>query len=576
MDLLFSAAPPNTLAAIAAEGLRVWLYPTAPPIGARLLILFGRAGGSVHVSETRISWDLVNSGSAAYYTVIAAEPDGVPTVFNPHPLLDMPGQQLQSYLFMYPTAASPFIMGYDTTTIPTPAPNTTAPPHPPSRRRGRSDRESKRSASSSSPSPERHHHRYRKHHRLSGEGHSSRHPRRHSSYRSGSGSSSSGSEPERNDATTMFKDAADRPIKRVKGSSMQVIRNSEPLRAFAPPAQVDALLEAVGNEINNYSAANFCTGATDIYIARQVASGSANRDPSWYTLPAFHDTVWYDQRDTSPAIASKVVYFGFTMSRNWTPESLRGFHFLPKARAAALANGHFNYARDDWMLMFRGLAVTYGALYDAEYQSAFQEMHSHICNEQIGQSYTFPFLESAVNDWFFRLGTAARNPRAPFILPGYTEPAITFGFTPRKWADVFRAGFYTLIEQLDNPLHFQTYNLRRVGQPAYPMPMHKPSRGPTSNKRQQGSDHTPAVTPSSGGASNPAPKGRGKTPPPQPTGLRGSCATSASYGITKSTSSLQMPYRRSARARAPASTTPTSPRTLRGWQHWQWPRSLLW
>jgi hypothetical protein len=288
------------------------------------------------------------------------------------------------------------------------------------------------------------------------------------------------------------------------------------------------LLEAVGNEINNYSAINFCTGATDIYIARQVASGSANRDPSWYTLPAFHDTVWFDQRETSPAIVSKVIYFNFTMSRNWTEESLRGFHFLPKARAAALAHNHFNYSRDDLLLLFRGLAVTYGAIFDGEYQSVFQEMHSHICNEQIGQSYPFTFMEAAVNDWFFRVATAARNPRAQFMLPGYSEPQTTLGYTPRQWADVFRAGFYSLVEQIDNPLHFQTYTLRRVGQPAYPMPMHKPSKGTGGgpSKRQgsdrQGSDHTPITPSGTGGAHTPASKGRGRTPPSPANGPNGS------------------------------------------------------
>ncbi|KAJ1395082.1 hypothetical protein B484DRAFT_439048, partial [Ochromonadaceae sp. CCMP2298] len=110
--------------------------------------------------------------------------------------------------------------------------------------------------------------------------------------RAESGSDSDGSQSDAgNDATTTFRDAAHRRIKRVKGSSMQLIRASEPLRAFASPARVDALLASVGNEINNYSAVNFTAGATDIYIKRQVSSGSADRDPSWYNLPPFYDLV---------------------------------------------------------------------------------------------------------------------------------------------------------------------------------------------------------------------------------------------------------------------------------------------
>ncbi|KAJ1430459.1 hypothetical protein B484DRAFT_395896 [Ochromonadaceae sp. CCMP2298] len=45
-----------------------------------------------------------------------------------------------------------------------------------------------------------------------------------------------------NGATTTFRDAANRTITRVKGSVMQTIRISEPLRAFSPPAHLDELL----------------------------------------------------------------------------------------------------------------------------------------------------------------------------------------------------------------------------------------------------------------------------------------------------------------------------------------------
>jgi hypothetical protein len=128
---------------------------------------------------------------------------------------------------------------------------------------------------------------------------------------------------------------------------MQTIRASKPRRAFAPQARIESLLEEVGNELNNYSAYNFAKGASNLYVLKQVALGSSDRDPSWYTLPAFQELVWHQQLRSNASIATKVIYFTWTLSRNWGPDSLRLFHFLPYSRAHAIASNHFKCTRDD-------------------------------------------------------------------------------------------------------------------------------------------------------------------------------------------------------------------------------------
>jgi hypothetical protein len=235
---------------------------------------------------------------------------------------------------------------------------------------------------------------------------------------------------------------------------MQTIRTSEPLRAFAPPARIESLLEEVGNELNNYSAFNFAKGASNLYVSKQVASGSSDQDPSWYTLPAFQDLVWFQQLESNPAIATKVIYFTWTLSRNWGPDSLRLFHFLPYARAHGIASNHFKCTRDDWALAIRGLALTYGALYDDAFQDIFQRMHSEICNGQIGHSFSFPFLEAYTSDMFYRLSVATHTPTTPTYLPGNPVAVITADYTPRIWAQAFMTGFNSITTQFNSPLSF--------------------------------------------------------------------------------------------------------------------------
>jgi hypothetical protein len=190
-----------------------------------------------------------------------------------------------------------------------------------------------------------------------------------------------------------------------------------------------------------------------------------------------------------------VFYFQWSLSRNWQADSLRLFHFLPVSRAAALSNNHYKCTREDFILVLRGMAITYGACYGKWYQSAFQSMHSLAVNEQTGHSFSFEYLESLLNDMFYRFMAAARAPRIPVTLPGGTVVITPFDLSPRRWAAAFLAGFVSLATLLQSPLPYQTYTLRRHGQPSHPVPSHRPVRSsepregpPTGGKepRQRG------------------------------------------------------------------------------------------
>jgi hypothetical protein len=194
--------------------------------------------------------------------------------------------------------------------------------------------------------------------------------------------------------------------------------------------------------------------------------------------------VWFQQLESNPTIATKVIYFTWTLSRNWGPDSLRLFYFLPYSRAHGIASNHFKCTRDDWALAIRGLALTYGALHDDAFQDIFQRMHSEICNGQIGHSFSFAFLEAYTSDMFYRLSVATRTPTTPTHLPGNPVAVITADYTPRIWAQAFMTGFNSITAQFNSPLSFQTYTLRRQGQAHYPFPSHKPVRANQPRKER--------------------------------------------------------------------------------------------
>jgi hypothetical protein len=148
----------------------------------------------------------------------------------------------------------------------------------------------------------------------------------------------------------------------------------------------------------------------------------------------------------------------------------------PTTRVQRLHRNHFKCTRDDWALAFRGLALTYGALYNDAFQDTFQAMHSAICNGQICHSFSFAFLEEYTSDMLYRLSIATRTPTTPTLLPGNPVAVINSAYSPRIWAQAFMTGFISITAQFDSPLSFQTYNLRRQGQPHYPLPSHKPVR----------------------------------------------------------------------------------------------------
>jgi hypothetical protein len=193
--------------------------------------------------------------------------------------------------------------------------------------------------------------------------------------------------------------------------------------------------------------------------------------------------------------------FLWTLSRNWQADSLRLLHFLPVARAATLAKNNFKCTREDFILALRGMAITYGACYGRWYQSAFQEMHSIAVNEQTGHSFSFEYLESLLNDMFYRFATAARAPRIPVLLPGGACEVTPIDLSPRRWAAAFLAGFTSLSILLQNSLPYQTYNLRRHGQPQHPHPVFRPVR---ASEPREKPDREPQQR---GTATQPTPRG---------------------------------------------------------------------
>ncbi|KAJ1412487.1 hypothetical protein B484DRAFT_402290 [Ochromonadaceae sp. CCMP2298] len=467
-NLLHTAAPETTVAQCATLNLRVWQWGTSEvSAGDHVIIAVARPHFSAMVETTTISWPTLLSGAIATYTVLYALTGGQVVLHQPQPFQEYPGMMWSDHFVIDNTsAAAPYLAGYSASTASTAA--LPPPPLPKARRRERSPSPSSSSSDSSSSSESSRRKRKRKHHakhskhggkRSSKKHKHSKHSSRKPRGQHNSSSSESGTESDRQ-GTTTFKDAADRQVVRVKGTAVQTIRVSEPLRAFSPPAHVDAVLA-------------------------DVTSGRTDRDPSWYTLPAFHDLVWFNQRETNSGIVLKVFFFAFDLARCFTPDSLRLFHFLPTSRASQVANAHYKCTREDWVLILRGMAVTYGPAYDPVWQTAFQSMHSTACNEQVGHSFSFEYLEAYLNDMFFRFTQAARNPRLVVTLPGGDGPVLPLDLSPAQWASAVTTGFNSLVSLFDSPLTYQTYCLRKAGQQATPNPSYRPTRGTVAPTQQK-------------------------------------------------------------------------------------------
>ncbi|KAJ1381068.1 hypothetical protein B484DRAFT_411835, partial [Ochromonadaceae sp. CCMP2298] len=207
--------------------------------------------------------------------------------------------------------------------------------------------------------------------------------------------------------------ATGREVVKDSSSTSVIIRQSDALRTLAPAKHIARLLRDTGDMLNSYTVANFCRGAVDYFIMQQAEDGPGQRDPSWYITPAFEKQLWYAQRDSNPAIAIKVIFFTWGLSRNWQPDSLRLFHFLPVGRATVLANARFKATRDDWLEALRGMAAVYSVFYDSSYDTNLLAMVNLAHAQQSGQFYSYDYLESTVNDMFFRFFDAARNPTQP-------------------------------------------------------------------------------------------------------------------------------------------------------------------
>ncbi|KAJ1426446.1 hypothetical protein B484DRAFT_397583 [Ochromonadaceae sp. CCMP2298] len=135
-------------------------------------------------------------------------------------------------------------------------------------------------------------------------------------------------------------------------------------------------------------------------------------------------------------------------------------------------------------------------------------MHNYLCNNQTGNGYSFEYLEAVSVDMFARISSAARDPTTAVILPGATASVIPLKFIPQTWAAAFLAGFHAIVSQLDNPIYYQTWLLRRQGQAPSAYPTHKPSRTATPTASSAPTGHTGPTGPR---AATPA---RAKAPKP--------------------------------------------------------------
>jgi hypothetical protein len=196
---------------------------------------------------------------ATYRVSVAARPNTGDTLVlsNPDPFTDYPGMVWpNNLLFEQTSVAFPYLMGYEGAAPEEAAEESDASAHKKKKKRSKhrshspspSPSDDSSSSSSSNASRRRKAKRHRSKSKHGGHKHSKRHKhRRHSSSPGPDGdpphdsNSSSGSGSDDN-GTTIFKDAGNRPVTRVRGTSMQTIRTSEPLRAFATPARIESLL----------------------------------------------------------------------------------------------------------------------------------------------------------------------------------------------------------------------------------------------------------------------------------------------------------------------------------------------
>ncbi|KAJ1428579.1 hypothetical protein B484DRAFT_396717, partial [Ochromonadaceae sp. CCMP2298] len=263
-------------------------------------------------------------------------------------------------------------------------------------------------------------------------------PSSDSSAASSSHSSDTSGSSER--GTRTLTDVAGREVLRGSGTTQQLVRMTDQVRTLAPDVHIARILQ----------------GPDD---------GPNVRDPSFYQTPPMVTCLWYVQRESNPTVALKACLFIFALSRNWQPDSLRLFHFLPEGRAAALASTRFKGTWQVWIDALRGLAATYSALFDTSYGTAFLDMVNLAYAQQAGQAYTSAYLEASLNDMLFRFFDAARNPTIPVQLPGAS-----------KLAGLMLIGFRALVEELRSPARFQAYTFRMESQPRTHYPLYRTTK----------------------------------------------------------------------------------------------------
>ncbi|KAJ1437708.1 hypothetical protein B484DRAFT_470358, partial [Ochromonadaceae sp. CCMP2298] len=388
---LLALRPQTPQAQAIASGLRARLFPTQPPVRSSVLLLQTQPDTPLPDRSLGLTYPiLINSYAVAEYVVVSVTPEVAPIPYvtagsRGGILLANPSLLCASTEVPWPAQLTipllslehPCLLGYDAPFRPSftgPDPRSASDPSGPyvpiaKRKAAPSPAPSSDSSATSvphCPPPPRDRNSkpsYRAH----------KHRRRANSESSHSSDTSGSSER----GTRTLTDVAGREVLRGSGTTQQLVRMTDQVRTLAPDVHIARILQGPGKHINQYTVANLCRGAIDYYIIAQQDDGPNVRDPSFYQTPPMVTCLWYVQRESNPSVALKACLFIFALSRNWQPDSLRLFHFLPEGRAAALASARFKGTWQDWIDALRGLAATYSALFDTSYGTAFLDMVNH-------------------------------------------------------------------------------------------------------------------------------------------------------------------------------------------------------
>lgn len=131
-----------------------------------------------------------------------------------------------------------------------------------------------------------------------------------------------------------------------------------------------------------------------------------NNDKIFHARVAFKSLYWYVQRYEQQSVLSAVVNFNFRHTQPLPPNCLRLNHFLPATHPACTHNDSVD-ASDVLLLAWRGIACTYGSLYDEAYDQTFTRIAQDL------QSLIPPQSQLAWGEWSLQfLGRFVQSLRA--------------------------------------------------------------------------------------------------------------------------------------------------------------------